>query len=107
MVSPTPTEDPIDALNRIAWEIQLEPVINSSNNPNLTVKVNKLVGNYSTGTMGTGFVGSVWYAVKIDGQWKEVWTGQNIISCKPVQQYNIPKEIYAGPNGKSECSNNY
>ncbi len=98
MVSPTPTNNN----DVIVAQKELEPVIKTSNNPNLIVKVSKLIGNYATGTVGTNYSGSAWFAVKIDGQWNEVWTGQNIISCKPVQQYNIPKEIYGG-----ECSNNY
>ncbi len=86
----------------LAWRKELVPVINPKNDPMLQVHVSKLIGNYASGTVGSYGGGAVWYAVKVDGSWKEVWTGQNVISCKPVQQYNIPKEIYG-----ETCSNNY
>ncbi len=92
-------------VQELAWRKELVMVINSENNQGIRVTVDKEVNNmYATGFVGvsSGGTGATWYAVKVDGQWKEVWTGQNIISCKPVQQYNIPKEIYG-----NECSSNY
>lgn len=107
-ISPTPSDIYFPNNNdMLSTQNELAPIINVDSNPKLSVKLSKLIGNYATGTIGNGYTGSVWYAVKIDGQWKEVWTGQNIISCKPVQQYNIPKAIYVGPDGASQCSNNY
>lgn len=87
---------------QIAWRKELNSAINTTNDPNIRVSVDRLSGNYATGSAGGGGGGVVWFAVKIDGQWKEVWSGQNTISCKPVNQYNIPKEIYG-----DECSTNY
>ena len=96
-----PTETP----DQIIWDKELTPVINP-NNSDVIVRVEKLSGNYAMGNVGK-YGGAVWYAVKINGQWKEVWQGQNVISCKPVQQYNIPKEIYDMGGENSGCSNNY
>lgn len=83
---------------QIAWRKELTSAINPTNDPNVEFSVDKLLGNYAA---GSGF-DSHWYAVKINGQWQKVWSGQNIISCKPVDQYNIPKEIYG-----NDCSTNY
>lgn len=94
-----PTETP----DQVMWDKQLTPIINSKNVSNYLVRVQKLIGNYAVGTEGIlDGPGNVWYAVRITGEWQVVWRGQNSISCKPVQQYNIPKEIYS-----DSCSNNY
>lgn len=84
---------------RLTWRKELTPAINTTNDSNIVVSVNKLLGNYAQGSVGssTGQGGGAgWYAVKINGQWKEVSRGQNMSpeSCKSlVQQYNFPKEI--------------
>lgn len=96
-----PTETP----NQVVWDKEFTPIINP-NNDDVIVQVEKRIDNYAMGTVGK-YGGVVWYAVKINGQWKEVWSGQNVISCKPVQQYNIPKEIYDMGGENSGCSNNY
>lgn len=88
--------------DELSWWKELVPIINPKNAPNTYFSVNKLIGNYARGGVGGYAGGVVWYAVKIDGKWKEVWTGQNIISCTPVKQYNIPKEIYG-----NDCSTGY
>lgn len=85
----------------LAWWKQLAPVITPPHIPNIQFSVSKLVGNYATGDVG----GSQWYAVKVNGHWQEVWEDQNAISCKVVQQYNIPKEIYRSEIYGSECIN--
>jgi len=109
LVSLFPQSDPFGQFfcgvldpDELNWRKELVPVINPKNDPNIFVSVSKLIGNYATGGVGGYASGAVWYAVKIDGKWKEVWTGQNIISCTPVKQYNIPKEIYG-----NDCSTNY
>ncbi len=86
----------------LGWRKELVPVINPKNDPSVLVSVTKLAGNYAIGSVGGYASGSAWYAVRVDGLWKEVWEGQNIISCKPVKQYTIPKDMYGG-----ECSDNY
>jgi hypothetical protein len=84
---------------RLAWRKELTSAINTANDSNLVINVNNLLGNYAQGSVsrvsGEGG-GAGWYAVKINGQWKEVSRGQNMSpeSCKSlVQQYNFPKEI--------------
>lgn len=106
LITLTPQTDPFGNFfcgvideTQIVWRKELVPVINPKNDPNLSVQVSKLQGNYATGGAGSYGGGYVWYAVKVDGKWKEVWTGQDIISCKPVKQYSIPKEIYS-----NDCS---
>lgn len=88
--------------DELSWRKELVPVINPKNDPDTFVSVAKLIGNYATGGVGGYASRAVWYAVKIDGNWRKVWTGQNIISCTPVKQYNIPKEIYG-----NDCSTDY
>jgi len=89
---------------QMTWRKELTPAINPTNDPNVDVSVEKLVGNYATGGVGdySHHSGAVWYAVKVDGQWKKVWEGQNTISCTPVKQYAIPKDIYG-----NTCSTAY
>jgi hypothetical protein len=110
LINLTPRTDPFGDFfcgiidqTQIAWRKELTPAINTTNDPHIVVEVSKLQGNYATGGVGTNMGGgAAWWAVKINGQWKEVWRGQNSISCKPVNQYNIPKEIYG-----DSCSTNY
>lgn len=86
-----------------AWRKELAPVINPTNDSDIVVSVDKLSGNFATGGIGAvrGGGGAVWYAVKVNGSWKKVFTGQNSISCNVVKQYSMPKEIYG------ECSTAY
>jgi hypothetical protein len=53
-------------------------------------KVVKIVGNYAKGTMPLAY----WMAVKTDGKWKVVVTGNGIPRCEEIDKYSIPKEIY-------------
>jgi hypothetical protein len=109
LITLTPQTDPFGSFfcgkadqTQLAWRKELSPAINTTNEPSLVVTVKKLSGNYAAGGIGSSLSGAVWYAVKIDGQWKKVWTGQNNISCNLVNQYTIPKEIYG-----NECSTAY
>lgn len=84
---PSPTNDKTELIN----------TINPTHDSAIGVTIQKISGNFATGGIGPSDGnggGAVWYAVKIDGQWKEVWTGQSHISCKVVNQYDIPKDIY-------------
>ncbi|VVA44193.1 conserved exported hypothetical protein [Candidatus Roizmanbacteria bacterium] len=95
---------------RLAWRKELTSAINTTNDPNIVVSVNKIVGDYAQGFVSspTGRGGGAgWYAVKINGQWKEVLRGQQmtLTSCKLLQQYNFPKEIIDLEHS-DVCSNN-
>jgi hypothetical protein len=81
---------------RTAWLKELSPVINSTNDPNISVSVDKMIGNYAQGGAGGryGGGGAAWMAQKINGVWTKIWGGQDTISCSIVNQYQIPKEIY-------------
>lgn len=78
----------------MVWRTELAPLVDPNNDPSIVWSVDKLVGNYATGISGDGAAGAHWIAEKVNGQWKQIWIGQNVISCKTVQEYNIPKEIY-------------
>jgi len=89
-VSITPTKTEVDPLKEIS------ALLNPTNNPNFTVTISKIIGNYATG--GAGAIkdgpGYGWIAAKINGVWKIVTTGQDAPDCKVVNQYQVPKEIY-------------
>jgi len=94
---------------QLAWRKELTPAINTTNDLDIVVNVSKLFGDYATGGVGsaTGGGGTGWYAVKINGQWKEVLRGQQmtLTSCKLLQKYNFPKEIIDLEHSEV-CSNN-
>jgi hypothetical protein len=53
-------------------------------------KVDKIVGNYAKGTQ----TGAYWMALKTEGKWKTVLTGNGIPQCAEVDKFSIPVEIY-------------
>jgi len=82
---------------QITWREELSPFINSKNDPNLTVRVENIVGNYARGyttSSKNSESGWGWAAVKKDNKWKIIYTGQEAMSCQLVDQYKIPQEIY-------------
>lgn len=92
IISPTLTSSPTPNIIE-----ELEAAINTANNPNLVVIVDRIIGDYARGQIGSSNgAGSGWYAVRINGKWKKIAQGQNMghDECSSlVQQYNIPKEI--------------
>lgn len=52
--------------------------------------IDKVIGNYAKGTMPLGY----WFAVKKDGHWQVVLTGNGIPSCAKVDELSLPKELY-------------
>lgn len=78
------------------WQNELTPAINPTNDPRTAVIVQDIVGNYAIGSAGGRYGGGgvAWIAMKQNGTWKEIWSGQDTISCKIVNTYTIPKEIY-------------
>lgn len=75
---------------------ELYPAINPKGDKNVAFSVNKVISNYATGGIGgySGGGGAMWVAVKLDGEWKFVYGGQDISTCDVIDKYNIPKEIY-------------
>jgi len=90
-ISPTLTE--VDQIKEIT------AAVNPKNDSGIIIKVEKIVGNYAFGEIHwTEGGGAVWITVKVDNIWKQVFTGQDAISCDIVNQYQIPKEIYQACN---------
>lgn len=81
---------------RAPWVKELSPIFNPNKDLGIIITVDKLVGNYAKGGTGGrwGGGGAAWIALKTDGVWKEIWGGQDIISCSIFNKYQIPKEIY-------------
>jgi hypothetical protein len=52
--------------------------------------VDKIVGNFAKGKMPQAY----WIAVKQEDKWKAVITGNGIPSCKEIDTYSIPRDIY-------------
>jgi hypothetical protein len=52
--------------------------------------VDKVVANFAIGKMPQAY----WIAVKQNKKWKAVVTGNGIPSCKEIDNYSIPKEIF-------------
>lgn len=100
-VYPTIVPIPTETLEQIIWDKQLKSIINPSNNTNVVVRVEKLSVNYAKGIAGNDNARYAWYAIEKNGQWQEVWQGQNSISCKIVRDFNIPKDLYG-----RKCLNN-
>lgn len=97
---------PTETQEQKVWDKEVAPIINPQNNPDIIVRVKKLRGNYAMGTAGK-ISTYTWYTVRQNGKWKEVWRGQNSISCKVVREYAIPKEMYDSGEEGSGCSENY
>jgi hypothetical protein len=63
------------------------------------VVLQKDMGDYATGETKltdsqTG--GGVWFAAKVDGEWKIVWDGIGSVMCADLEQYpNYPSELIA------------
>lgn len=58
----------------------------------LNVTVTKVVGNYSQGGASGEGGGGMWFAAKVDNEWKLVWDGNGIILCEDLADYpDFPK----------------
>ncbi len=53
-------------------------------------KVEKIVGNYAKGLAPMEY----WIAVKNEGGWQVVITGNGIPKCAEIDKYTVPQEIY-------------
>lgn len=73
-------------------QVKLRKEFLSVINPSIKVNfyVDTVVDKYAVGKSNSG----KWWAVKINGQWKKVYTGVDAMSCKLAAKYDIPKDIY-------------
>lgn len=53
-------------------------------------RVDKVVDNFAKGVVPMAY----WIALKTDDTWKVIITGNGIPSCKEINTYAVPKEIY-------------
>jgi len=92
------------------WYQELYPFImekidpEKRNNPENRIDITKIIDKYARGGANPpiGGGGIVWFAVKINNNWKTVWASQDPIPCQIVKKYNIPKDIYG-----NDCYSDY
>lgn len=53
----------------------------------LNISVSKIIGNYSQGGASGAGGGGMWFAAKINNEWKLVWDGNGIILCDDLKNY--------------------
>ena len=64
------------------------------------ITVKQVLGNYARGRVDTYLKGvylpsgGAWVAVKINGQWQIIHSGQDYNQCSVFDKYNVPVEIY-------------
>jgi hypothetical protein len=64
---------------------------NNLDSNDLMVTVRTVEGDYATGGAGSvtpGPGGGVWFAAKVNGQWKLVWDGNGAIYCSDLKDYS-------------------
>lgn len=53
----------------------------------LNVTVSKIEGNYASGGASGQGGGGMWFAAKVNGNWKLVWDGNGQINCTDIAPY--------------------
>lgn len=62
----------------------------------LTISVSKIIGDYSQGGASSSGGGGMWFAAKVNNEWKLVWDGNGVITCPDLIAYpNFPREMIA------------
>ena len=60
----------------------------------LNVTVSKTEGDYASGAASAQAGGGMWYAAKVNGNWKLVWDGNGQINCSDIAPYPLfPKDM--------------
>jgi hypothetical protein len=58
-----------------------------SNAESLNVTVSKIEGNFASGGASGQGGGGMWFAAKVNGNWKLVWDGNGQINCTDIIAY--------------------
>ncbi|EKD52762.1 MAG: hypothetical protein ACD_61C00247G0001 [uncultured bacterium] len=83
--TPSPT---VDETSAIKTAIKQALVVKHGESANqLTVRVSKIEGNYSSGGASTSEGGGMWFAAKVNNEWKLVWDGNGNILCQDLTAY--------------------
>lgn len=53
----------------------------------LNYSLNKIEGDYASGTVGGSGGGGMWFAAKVGGKWVIVWDGNGSITCGDLSPY--------------------
>ena len=77
---------------------ELQPLLNPTNDPNIEILVQKVVGDFVLGGVGgkNGGGGAGFYAEKINGVWTKILETQNGLPCSVAQKYQMPPELSQG-----------
>jgi hypothetical protein len=90
---PTPT--PVAATTAPSAEDlrALRALGNPNNHAEIEVSVGTFTGNHAIASAGARQAGTTFYAVKQDGVWTKVWSGQDFFPCDVAKQYGFPAEF--------------
>ena len=92
----TPTVDESSLLKTVIKQALVAKHGDSANE--LTISVSKIVGDYASGGASASGGGGMWFAAKVNGEWKLVWDGNGVILCQDLVTYpNFPASLI------SEC----
>jgi hypothetical protein len=85
MATPTPSVDEASVIKATIKKALVAKHGESANELNVTVS--KIVENYSQGGASGSGGGGMWFAAKVNNEWKLVWDGNGIILCSDLTNY--------------------
>jgi hypothetical protein len=100
----TPSPSPVatsDATQKADENISIVSAIQAalvaehgSDAASLNITISKIEGDYAEGAAGEQGGGGMWFAAKVNGDWKLVWDGNGTIACTDLSPYpNFPKDM--------------
>ena len=90
--SPTPS---VDEMSTIKAAVKKALVVEHGDSANeLNITVSKISGDFSQGGASASGGGGMWFAAKVNGDWKLVWDGNGTILCTDLTAYpNFPTSM--------------
>lgn len=96
--NPTPIVDEKSLLKTAIKEIFIAK--NGGDGSSLSITVSQIEGNYAKGGISDQDSGGMWFAAKVNGVWKQIWSGNGMIPCSDFSPYpDFPTSML------SECWN--
>ncbi len=91
-LTPTPSVDETSVIKTAVKNALIAE--HGSDASSLNITVSKIQGNYATGDASAQGGGGLWFAAKVNGQWKLVWDGNGNIQCSSLTAYpNFPTSM--------------
>jgi len=85
ILTPTPAVDEEAILKTTIKEQIL--AVSPGNGGTLNVSVSQIIGDYAKGIVSDDEGGGLWFAAKVNGDWKLVWDGNGILTCSDLTDY--------------------